>query len=85
METCRNEPSVLECFRFLGRPGPRRAGLRELSSRLQVITILNTEQKGRNSPAPVFAGGFLGCGHQSNLEDRGGLWPRGPFGLQMLQ
>lgn len=28
-------PSVLECLRFLGRPGPRRAGLRELSSRLQ--------------------------------------------------
>lgn len=28
-------PNVLECLRFLGRPGPRRAGLRELSSRLQ--------------------------------------------------
>jgi len=28
-------PSALECLRFLGRPGPRRAGLRELSSRLQ--------------------------------------------------
>lgn len=28
--------SELECLRFLGRPGPRRAGLRELSSLLRV-------------------------------------------------
>lgn len=30
--------SELECLRFLGRPGPRRAGLRELSSLLGGVT-----------------------------------------------
>lgn len=30
--------SVLQCLRFRGRPGPRRAGLRELSSRLWAPT-----------------------------------------------
>lgn len=46
-------PSALECLRFLGRPGPRRAGLRELSSRLQPRQEQGQpEPRGSHSPCP---------------------------------
>lgn len=32
--------SELECLRFLGRPGPRRAGLREFSSLLGLQRVM---------------------------------------------
>lgn len=56
MEPWRRELRVLECLRFLGRPGPRRAGLRELSSRLWATATISTHPRGKRSPSSCLEG-----------------------------
>lgn len=54
--------SELECLRFLGRPGPRRAGLRELSS------LLGAAERMLRNPEPSTPQGLLeGIALQRNV------------------